>query len=176
MSKPAATLGSNHVCPMVTGVVPHVGGPVIMGSPNVFFGGKPAARMGDMCTCAGPPDTIIQGNPMVLVNGMPVACMGDMTAHGGTIIMGEMNILIGTKPPQPGAGAAPVTIGAIDIKKTEVTPLAFTPAEMIDFPKITAMDKIKATLAGHGKTLKEAEKKQEEAKKRGYLIDLDFSI
>jgi hypothetical protein len=38
-----------------------------MGSPMVLIGGMPAARMGDMATCAGPPDTIVLGCPTVLI-------------------------------------------------------------------------------------------------------------
>ena len=78
-----------HVCPMVTGVVPHVGGPILPpGQPTVLIGGMPAARMGDMCTCVGPPDTIIIGSPKVMIGGKPAARMGDMTAHGGSIVIG----------------------------------------------------------------------------------------
>ena len=38
---PASRIGDNHVCPMVTGVVPHVGGPFVMGSPTVLVGNMP---------------------------------------------------------------------------------------------------------------------------------------
>ncbi|MCL4806105.1 MAG: PAAR domain-containing protein [Anaerolineae bacterium] len=66
--KPAARIGDMHTCPLVTGVVPHVGGPVLPpGGVTVLIGGQPAARMGDMATCVGPPDAIIQGEPTVLI-------------------------------------------------------------------------------------------------------------
>lgn len=85
-----------HVCPMVTGVVPHVGGPILPpGAPTVLIGGLPAARVGDMATCTGPPDSIIMGSTTVLIEGMPAARLGDSTAHGGTIVAGEMTVLIG---------------------------------------------------------------------------------
>jgi uncharacterized Zn-binding protein involved in type VI secretion len=65
---PAARITDMHTCPMVTGVVPHVGGPVLPpGSPTVLIGFLPAARIGDMCTCVGPPDTIIKGEPTVII-------------------------------------------------------------------------------------------------------------
>jgi uncharacterized Zn-binding protein involved in type VI secretion len=65
---PAARVGDMHTCPMVTGTVPHVGGPITMGSTTVFIGGMPAARVGDMATCTGPPDTIIPpGCPTVII-------------------------------------------------------------------------------------------------------------
>ena len=84
-----------HTCPMVTGVVPHVGGPILPpGQPTVLIGGMPAARMGDMCTCVGPPDTIIQGSPKVMIQGAPAARMGDMTAHGGVIVLGAPTVMI----------------------------------------------------------------------------------
>jgi len=66
---PAARLSDMHVCPMVTGVVPHVGGPITLGSATVLIGGMPAARMGDMATCVGPPDTILAGEATVLIGG-----------------------------------------------------------------------------------------------------------
>ena len=85
-----------HVCPMVTGTVPHVGGPVMPpGCPTVLIGGMPAARLGDLVTCSGPPDTIIMGSATVLIGGMPAARMGDSTAHGGTIIAGAPTVMIG---------------------------------------------------------------------------------
>lgn len=85
----AARVGDMHVCPMVTGTVPHVGGPVLPpGCVTVLIGGQPAARVGDMLTCSGPPDTIIAGSATVMIGGMPAARMGDSTAHGGTIIAG----------------------------------------------------------------------------------------
>jgi uncharacterized Zn-binding protein involved in type VI secretion len=74
---------------MVTGVVPHVGGPILPpGAPTVLIGKMPAARVGDMCTCVGPPDAIIVGSTKVLIKGQPAARMGDQTAHGGTIVLG----------------------------------------------------------------------------------------
>lgn len=93
---PAARVGDMHTCPMVTGVVPHVGGPVLPpGAPTVLIGGMPAARVGDMLTCVGPPDTIAMGSTTVMIGGMPAARMGDLTAHGGTIILGCPTVLIG---------------------------------------------------------------------------------
>lgn len=85
-----------HVCPMVTGVVPHVGGPILPpGAPTVLIGMLPAARMGDMATCVGPPDVIALGSMTVLISGKPAARMGDMTAHGGSIVLGCFTVLIG---------------------------------------------------------------------------------
>ena len=95
MGAPAARIGDFHVCPMVTGLVPHVGGPVAMGAPTVLIAGMPAARVGDMCTCVGPPDTIAVGSSTVMIGGMPAARMGDTTAHGGTIVVGAPTVLIG---------------------------------------------------------------------------------
>ena len=93
---PAARVTDMHVCPMVTALVPHVGGPILPpGEPTVLIGGLPAARVGDMCVCTGPPDSIIAGSGTVLIGGMPAARMGDSTAHGGTIVLGEPTVLIG---------------------------------------------------------------------------------
>jgi uncharacterized Zn-binding protein involved in type VI secretion len=93
---PAARVADMHVCPMVTGVVPHVGGPVMpAGAPTVLIGGMPAARVGDMCVCVGPPDSIVAGSGTVLIGGMPAARMGDSTAHGGVIVLGCPTVIIG---------------------------------------------------------------------------------
>lgn len=86
-----------HVCPMVNpGPVPHVGGPIMpAGEPTVMIGGMPAARVGDMATCSGPPDVIAMGSTTVLIGGMPAARMGDSTAHGGSITVGCPTVDIG---------------------------------------------------------------------------------
>lgn len=92
----AARITDMHTCPMVTGVVPHVGGPILPpGCPTVLIGSLPAARVGDMATCVGPPDTIAKGSATVLIGGAPAARMGDMTAHGGAIVAGLPTVLIG---------------------------------------------------------------------------------
>lgn len=93
----AARISDMHLCPMINpGGVPHVGGPVLPpGVVTVLIGGLPAATLGDMCTCAGPPDVIIKGSATVLIGGKPAARLGDTTAHGGTIIVGCPNVIIG---------------------------------------------------------------------------------
>jgi uncharacterized Zn-binding protein involved in type VI secretion len=96
MGQPAARLTDMHVCPMTTGPVPHVGGPIIApGAPNVLIGGLPAARVSDMAVCVGPPDSIVKGSATVMIGGMPAARMGDSTAHGGTVVIGYPTVLIG---------------------------------------------------------------------------------
>ncbi len=99
MGQPAARITDMHVCPMVTpGVppVPHVGGPILPpGAVTVLIGGLPAARVGDMAVCVGPPDVIALGSFTVLTMSMPQARMGDMTAHGGIIVFGMPNVLVG---------------------------------------------------------------------------------
>lgn len=98
MGMPASRITDMHVCPMVTpGLppIPHVGGPVVMGAPTVLTGSLPQARVGDMCTCVGPPDSIVMGSFTVLVCSMPAARIGDLTAHGGTLVMGMPTVLIG---------------------------------------------------------------------------------
>ncbi|ELK8589383.1 TPA: hypothetical protein I7203_21405 [Vibrio vulnificus] len=95
MSKPAATIGHNHLCPKKTGKIPHVGGPITTGSSNVMINGVPAARKGDSMVCVGPPDSIKQGSSSVFINGKPAARMFDATNHGGVIIGGSPNVFIG---------------------------------------------------------------------------------
>lgn len=93
---PAARLTDFHACPMVTGVVPHVGGPITgPGIPTVIIAGMPAAVLGDMLACAGPPDTILAGSSTVMFGGKPAARLGDQTSHGGTILVGSFTVMIG---------------------------------------------------------------------------------
>lgn len=94
---PGARITDMHTCPMVNpGPVPHVGGPVSgPGVPNVLVGGIPAATLGDMCVCVGPPDTIVKGSTSVMIGGRPSARMGDNTAHGGVIVSGLPTVIIG---------------------------------------------------------------------------------
>lgn len=99
MGQPAARIGDMHVCPMQTPAptpIPHVGGPISSPStPTVLIGGVPAAGLGSMCVCVGPPDSIIKGSATVLIGGKPAARMGDSTAHGGSIVVGCPTVLIG---------------------------------------------------------------------------------
>lgn len=96
MGTPASRITDMHVCPMVTGVVPHVGGPVSGPcAPTVLIGKLPAARVTDMCVCVGPPDVIVKGSMTVLTQKMPQARIGDMTAHGGNLVLGEFTVLVG---------------------------------------------------------------------------------
>ena len=96
MGAPAARINDMHVCPMVTGTVPHIDGPIMPpGASTVLIGGSPAACVGDMAACTGPPDIIIAGSATVMIGGKPAARMGDSTAHGGTIVLGLPTVLIG---------------------------------------------------------------------------------
>ena len=93
---PAARINDMHVCPMVTGTVPHVGGPILPpGEATVLIEGQPAAKVGDSATCTGPPDTIVAGSSSVMIGGSPAARLGDSTAHGGTIVLGAATVMIG---------------------------------------------------------------------------------
>ncbi|AXO79329.1 hypothetical protein DZC78_02690 [Olleya aquimaris] len=143
MPGPAATIGSMHTCPMCnTGGSPHVGGPVTgPGVPTVLIGGKPAAVMGDMCTCSGPPDIIVKGEATVLIGGKPAATIGSNTAHGGLVTVGEPTVLIGT-------GSSGVS--------------TVMPIKKIPFPKISAALKVMASLKGNSDQLNEAIANQEQ--------------
>lgn len=94
----AARQGDMHTCPLATGPVPHVGGPITMGAPTVLIGNLPAARVGDMASCAGPPDPLVLGAFTVMLGGQPAARMGDLTAHGGTVALGDFTVMIGDSP------------------------------------------------------------------------------
>jgi uncharacterized Zn-binding protein involved in type VI secretion len=93
---PAARLTDMHVCPMVTGVVPHVGGPIVgPGDATVLICKMSAAVVGDSLVCVGPPDTIAKGSGTVMIGGKPAARMGDSCAHGGSIVLGAPTVIIG---------------------------------------------------------------------------------
>ena len=92
----AARVGDMHTCPLITGTVSYVGGPVLPpAAPTVMIGGMPAAKVGDMLTCTGPPDTIAAGSSSVMISGSPAARQGDSTAHGGSITLGCATVIIG---------------------------------------------------------------------------------
>lgn len=94
-AKPAARITDIHTCPAVSGLAPHVGGPILTGSTNVLIGGMPAARVSDTAVCVGPPATVITGSATVFINGLPAARLGDQTSHGGVIMLGCPTVLIG---------------------------------------------------------------------------------
>lgn len=117
---PAARITDMHICPMVTGIVPHVGGPILPPcEPTVLIGMLPAARITDMLTCVGPPDIIAMGSPTVLIGGLMAARLGDPTAHGGVIILGCFNVMIGEAGTPGGptvvTPGAPAVLGGISI-------------------------------------------------------------
>jgi uncharacterized Zn-binding protein involved in type VI secretion len=95
----AARIADMHACPMVTPVptaVPHVGGPIAgLGVPTVLIGGLPAAVVGDVCICVGPPDTIVKGSATVMIGGKSAARVGDPTAHGGSVVTGLHTVEVG---------------------------------------------------------------------------------
>ncbi len=109
MGQPAARISDMHTCPMFNGPVPHVGGPISAGAPTVLIGGLPAARVGDMAVCVGPPDVIVKGSATVLIAGMPAARMGDSTAHGGVIVLGCPTVLIGDAGGGSGIGGMAIS-------------------------------------------------------------------
>ena len=93
---PAARITDIHVCPMITGIVPHVGG--IINAPGGFktlIGELPAARVSDIGICIGPSANIVMGSSAVMIQGLPAARLGDSLSHGGTIVVGNPTVLIG---------------------------------------------------------------------------------
>ena len=93
----AARVTDNHTCPLANpNGNPHTGGPILPpGMPTVLIGGQPAATLGNMCTCAGPPDSIIKASLTVFIGGKGAARQGDSTAHGGRITAGCPTVIIG---------------------------------------------------------------------------------
>jgi uncharacterized Zn-binding protein involved in type VI secretion len=99
MGPKAAVVGTMHTCPMVTGLVPHVGGPIIPPcSPTVKIEKRAAARKTDRAQCAaGPPDVIMKGSMTVKIEKLAAARVLDITAHGGAIsaLLASLTVNIG---------------------------------------------------------------------------------
>lgn len=97
MTLPAARMGDMHVCPLSTGPVPHVGGPISGPcAPTVLIGGPFAARMGDMAVCVAPaPDVITMGSVNTQIVGALAARQTSACAHGGMVVIGLPTVLIG---------------------------------------------------------------------------------
>lgn len=109
MGLPAARLTDFHTCPMTTGIVPHVGGPIASpGAPTVLLGGLSAARVLDLAVCVGPMDIITKGAATVLLGGMPAARITDSALHGGQVSVGLPSVLIGGTAADLSAQAATV--------------------------------------------------------------------
>jgi len=161
MTRLVATLGDTHSCPMVSGTVPHVGGTIITGQSNVLVNNRPVACMGDKVICAnGSIATIVQGCPNVLVNGKPIAFLGCMTSHGGVITSG-----------QPSVELSPYLGTVTDVNGIERIQIVTMPIELIDFPSFKARSKFLAR-----KQMQEAMIAQNQLKKHGYLVDVEFSF
>jgi uncharacterized Zn-binding protein involved in type VI secretion len=91
----AARLTDMHYCPLAN-PNPHVGGPITgPGVPTVLIGGLPAAVVGDLCVCTGPPDLIVKGSTTVFIGGRMAVRQGDLTAHGGVIVNGFPTVQVG---------------------------------------------------------------------------------
>jgi uncharacterized Zn-binding protein involved in type VI secretion len=150
---PAARVSDMHVCPMVTVLVPHVGGPILPPcEPTVLIGFLPAARITDMLTCVGPPDIIVMGSPTVLIGGLMAARIGDPTAHGGVIILGCFTVMIGEAgvpaPSAPSAPSAPAlpSVAAPAVAAATAPPAAPPPAAA---PTVTDADRALAASSGN---------------------------
>ena len=124
---PAARVTNNHVCPMVTGVVPHVGGPIILGSFGVLTMCLPQARLMDPMVCVGPPDmirppcclTVIVGEMMPGAPVMP-AMVVLAPMMGATAGAGGMGVAAGAggttmSPSAAGAAGAAATAGTVPV-------------------------------------------------------------
>jgi uncharacterized Zn-binding protein involved in type VI secretion len=129
---PAARITDMHTCPMVTVLVPHVGGPIIPPCcPTVLIGKLPAARVTDMAICVGPPDVIVKGSAGVYIGKLPAARIGDLTAHGGVIVTGLPTVIIGEvgSGPGGGGGVGGGTVGRNNPELVSTGPAMSAPAQ-----------------------------------------------
>jgi len=105
MSRGACRVTDLHLCPAVTVVVPHFGGPAYAAAPvTVVAEGLPALRLADFATCLGPPDVAFEGAATVLVGGLPWVGRFHKTAHGGITVLAASTVTVGDPtfalPPQ----------------------------------------------------------------------------
>ncbi len=160
MGKPVARMTDMHVCPKKTGKIPHVGGPIATGSPDVLIGGLPAARVGDTVACVGPPDKIATGSSAVFINDPPL----------------ERVLMI------PFEAAAQTVVDAVNTVMAEGLNAAAAGGAILDavagkVGKVLPLDKIKDTIK-HSRSSSEALGKagMEQAKKRlGLTTDSQYT-
>ncbi|RIK76833.1 MAG: hypothetical protein DCC68_18595 [Planctomycetota bacterium] len=142
---PAARISDMHTCPLVNpGPVPHVGGPIVKGEPTVIVGFMPAARVTDTLVCVGPPDMIAKGSTGVMIGYMPAARLGDMTVHGGVIVVGMPQVMIGEMGGGGaggggGGGGAAGPPGTITVQMGGLT-VTGTPADVAQFMQMIATE------------------------------------
>jgi len=105
----AARITDNHVCPLVTAVVPHVGGICLGSAATVLIGNLPAAIVNDQSICVGPTDTLSNGSPTVLINNMAAVRLTDMTSHGGMVVQGCPTVIIGDSGSGSGGSGSPAS-------------------------------------------------------------------
>jgi uncharacterized Zn-binding protein involved in type VI secretion len=129
VSRPAARQDDMHTCPQVhpgSPPVPHVGGPINgPGCATVLIDGRPAAVMGDGCSCTGAVDMITSGAATVYIGGRPAASLGDNTMHGGQIVIGSQSVLIGGNVEWMDNNAKSIHVAPLEItlsadKKSEI--------------------------------------------------------
>lgn len=140
---PAARVTDMHTCPLVTVVVPHVGGPILPpGAPTVLIDFLPAATVTTPATCVGPPDVIVKGSMGVFINFLPAARMGDQTAHGGVIVMGSPTCMIGEiGMPSPGVGGFAGIIAGLSVAGSDILKAVASVYSTSNTPKPTAFMK-----------------------------------
>jgi uncharacterized Zn-binding protein involved in type VI secretion len=151
---PAARITDMHTCPLVTVLVPHVGGPIITGQFTVLTGFLPQARTTDTLICVGPPDMIVKGSTGVMVGYMPAARMGDLTVHGGVIVAGMPQVMIGEMGgggAGGGAGGAGAAVpapppGMITVQMGGMS-VTGTPADVKQFLSMLALEATRSQTA-----------------------------
>ncbi len=146
--KPAARVADMHTCPMVTGVVPHVGGPIIPPCvPTVLVGSMPQATVGDMAICVGPPDVIIPPAAITVL----VGTGGGAGGGGGGGLAGVVGGIAGAilaviSPPNPRAVLQPD--GSVVTEYSEGIVIEGTPEYQAKV--VAALDRLNQTETGKG--------------------------
>jgi uncharacterized Zn-binding protein involved in type VI secretion len=136
---PASRIGDMHVCPMVTGIVPHVGGPFVLGSMTVLVGMMPQSRVTDQLVCVGPPDVAAMGCETVLVGEA-----GAGGAAGAVTGIAAMGASVPVQPPATSTSPQPTSTlqqdGTIQTSAPAGGSLPPIPLSSPGFPTLPAKD------------------------------------
>lgn len=95
MSRPTAVVGDQLLCPGCPKPPYTPLGYITSGSPTVFIGNRPAARVGDLGVC-GKITYLVTGSETVFINNRPAHRIGDLNScKGPTIKPSIQNCFIG---------------------------------------------------------------------------------
>jgi len=90
MGKPVTRITDMYTNPLMQGATAPIACP---GSTSLFVGNLPVVQMSDNLLPI--PDVAIPGATTVMHNSIPLNVLGDLTGMGGSLLLGEMTVLVG---------------------------------------------------------------------------------